>query len=245
MRDASARRDEKLALLEGIHLCEACIESGALPRYCVVGQSSLHNAEVAALIAALGDSVPASHLILLDDALFANLSQLEQGVAVMFVIDVPQLEPPDRISRGCVLLDRVQDPGNVGSILRSAAAAGIATVYASRGCASAWSPKVLRAGMGAHFHLRIHEDCDLQALAAQASISRIATSPSAKQSIYDADLTGDIAWMFGHEGRGLEPALMRDAIALSIPQPGKVESLNVAASAAICFFEQVRQRAMR
>ncbi len=241
-RDASARRDEKLAVLEGVHLCEAFLESGALPRYGVIGRSSLHNAEVATLIDALDDRIQASHLILLDDALFAGLSQLEQGVALLFVIDVPQLESPDRIDRACVMLDRIQDPGNVGSILRSAAAASIATVFASSGCASAWSPKVLRAGMGAHFHLRIHEDCDLQALAARASIVRIATSPSAKQSIYDADLTGDVSWMLGHEGGGLTPELMRDAIALCIPQPGKLDSLNVAASAAICFFEQVRQR---
>ena len=230
-------------MLEGVHLCEACIESGALPRYCVVGQSSLQNAEVAALIAALGDRIPASRLVLLDDALFANLSQLGKGVAVLFAIDVPRLEPPVRVDRACVMLDRIQDPGNVGSILRSAAAAGLGIVYASRGCANAWSPKVLRAGMGAHFHLQIHEDCELQGLAAHASIARIATSPSAAQSIYEADLTSDVAWMFGHEGQGLDPELMRNATALSIPQPGKVESLNVAASAAICFFEQVRQRA--
>ena len=242
VRDASARRDEKHAVLEGVHLSEACLDSGTLPHYCVIGQSSLAHPEVAKLIAVLGERIPSSHLILLDDALFGALSQVGQGVAVLFVIDVPQVAQADRIEAACVMLDRIQDPGNVGSILRSAAAAGIVDIYASRGCAGAWSPKVLRAGMGAHFHLRIHEDCDLQSLAAQASIPCIATSPSATRPIYDADLTGDVAWMFGHEGRGLDPDLMRDAITLSIPQPGSVESLNVAASAAICFFEQVRQR---
>ena len=210
----------------------------------MVGHSSLEHPEVAALVAVLGERTAASHFIELEDALFAALSQLVQGVAVLFVIDVPQLEAPERIARACVMLDRIQDPGNVGSILRSAAAAGIVDIHASRGCASAWSPKVLRAGMGAHFHLCIHEECDLHGLAAQASIPRIATSPSAARSIYEADLTKDVAWMFGNEGRGLDPELMRDAVTLSIPQPGKVESLNVAASAAVCFFEQVRQRAL-
>jgi len=248
----SARRDEKLAVLEGVHLCEAWLNSseatGEAPRYCVVGQSSIEHPEVAAIVTTLGDRIPASRSILLDDALFHALSQLEQGVAVLFVIDVPQfalsngIERIERIERSCAMLDRIQDPGNVGSILRSAAAAGIADIYASRGCASAWSPKVLRAGMGAHFHLRIHEDCDLQNLAAQASIPRLAMSPSATRSIYEFDLTGEVAWMFGHEGQGLDRELMRDAIALSIPQPGRIDSLNVAASAAICFFEQVRQR---
>ena len=212
----------------------------------MIGRSSLEHPEVAALVAALaedlGARMPSSRFILLDDALFAAIGQLEHGVAILFVIDVPQPEACDRIARACVLLDRIQDPGNVGSILRSAAAAGIVDIFASRGCASAWSPKVLRAGMGAHFHLRIREDCDLLVLAAGSSIPRIATSPSAPRSIYQADLAADVAWMFGHEGRGLDPALMRDAIELSIPQAAGIESLNVAASAAICLFEQVRQR---
>ena len=226
------------------------MECGTLPRYCVVGQSSLGDREVAPLIAMLGgrtpeDRLPDGRLILLDDALFGALSQVEQGVALLFVIDVPPVAAVDRIERSCVMLDRIQDPGNVGSILRTAAAAGIVDIYASRGCASAWSPKVLRAGMGAHFHLRIHEDCDLRTLAARTSIPRIATSPSAARSIHESDLARELAWMFGHEGQGLAPELMDDAIALSIPQAGKVESLNVAASAAICLFEQLRQRASR
>ena len=244
-RDTAMRREKQLAVLEGVHLCEAFLAMRALPRHVVIGQSSIEHPEVAALIATLHDRLPSAQIVLLDDALFDALSQLEQGVAILFVIDVPQIDSPTRVERSCVMLDRIQDPGNVGSILRSAAAAGIVEIYASSGCASAWSQKVLRAGMGAHFHLRIHEDCDLYRLAALASIPRIATSPSASRSIYDADLSGDVAWMFGHEGQGLDPELMRDAIALAIPQSGKVESLNVAASAAVCFFEQVRQRAKR
>ncbi len=243
--DASTRRKEMLAMIEGTHLCEAFLETGALPRYAVIGQSSIAHREVAALITALGDGVPASRVLLLDDALFHGLSQLVQGIAVLFVIDAPRLPVPGRIERSCVMLDRIQDPGNVGSILRSAAAAGIVDIYLSLGCASAWSPKVLRAGMGAHFHLRAHENCDLQSLASQASIARIATDASATRSIYQADLTKDVAWLFGNEGQGLDPGLMAGATALSIPQPGKIESLNVAASAAVCFFEQIRQRAMR
>ena len=244
-RDAATRREKKLAVLEGVHLCEAFLATGTLPRHVVIGRSSIEHSEVVALIATLHDRLPSSQIVLFDDALFDALSQLELGIAVLFVIDVPQCNAPARIKRLCVMLDRIQDPGNVGSILRSAAAAGIVDIYASSGCASAWSQKVLRAGMGAHFHLCIHEDCDLQGLAAQASIPRIATSPTATRSIYGADLSGDVAWMFGHEGKGLDPDLMRDAIALSIPQQSNVESLNVAASAAICFFEQVRQRAKR
>ena len=144
-RDASARRDEKLAILEGVHLCEVCLASGALPRYCAVGQSSLAHPEVAAIVAALGDRMPASHFILLDDMLFDALSQVGPGISILFAIDVPQFAVPGRVERSCVVLDRIQDPGNVGSILRSAAAAGIVDIYLSPGSAGAM---VTRQGAG-------------------------------------------------------------------------------------------------
>ena len=232
-------RDRTAALLEGVHLCDAYLGSGGVPRQVVVGASALADGEVAALLDATGGV----DCVMLDDPLFASFSGLAHGVAVAMVIDRPRAARPDRIATTSVLLDRVQDPGNVGSILRSAAAAGIGDVYLSAGCAGAWSPKVLRAGMGAHFHLRVFDDCDLATAKGAATIPWLATAPHAQRSIHDADLRGEVAWLFGHEGGGLDPALVDDATAVRIPQPGHGESLNVAASAAICFFEQVRQRA--
>ena len=236
--DAGARRDAGAALLEGIHLADAFLRSGGVPRQVVVGASALDHAEVAELLS----RVPTGELLVVDDALFAALSQLVQGVALLMVIERPQPLPPTRLGRSAVVLDRIQDPGNVGSILRSAAVAGIPDVFLSRDCAGAWSPKVLRAGMGAHFHLSIFEDMDLVALKTVASIPWIATTPHAYTTIHQADLRGDVAWAFGHEGQGLDAALLREATAVRIPQPGQGDSLNVAAAAAICFFEQVRQR---
>ena len=236
--DGGARRDAGVALLEGVHLADAYLRSGGRPRRIVVGRSALHDAEVLGLLACAVDVDTVS----LDDALFGSVSQLAQGVALLTVIGLPVPSSPDRLERGAVVLDRVQDPGNVGSILRSAAAAGIADVHLSHGCAGAWSPKVLRAGMGAHFHLNLFEDCDLQALKRRASIPWIATSPHADATIHDIDLRREVAWVFGHEGRGVDATLVDGAEAVRIPQPGHGESLNVAASAAICFFEQVRQR---
>lgn len=240
--DAAARRDAGVALLEGVHLADAFLRSGGLAERVVIGASALDVAEVVELLERGGPTAPGAGPLVLDDALFASLSQLAGGVALLLVVPRPQPALPARIDRTAVVLDRVQDPGNVGSILRSAAAAGIPDVYLSPECAGAWSSKVLRAGMGAHFHLRLFEECDLRALRDTAAVGWVVTSPHAAESIHEADLRPDVAWVFGHEGQGVDAALMRDARTLRIPQPGHGESLNVAASAAVCFFEQVRQR---
>jgi TrmH family RNA methyltransferase len=238
--DSSARRDTGLVLIEGIHLCDAFLRSGGAPRSVVVGDSTLANAEVIDLL----DRARPAETYALDDALFASASQLAHGVAVLMVIERPRSERPTGIERTSVLLDRVQDPGNVGSILRSAAAAGVVDVYLSAECASAWSPKVVRAAMGAHFHLKLFEDCALRGLQRSSTVPWIATSPHAQRSIYEADLRGEVAWLFGHEGQGVDAMLLEMAATVRIPQPGPIESLNVAASAAICFFEQLRQRSV-
>ena len=236
------RHADGVAVLEGIHLCDAYLKSdGPAPRQVIAGERALDNAEVVDLI----DRADAGASYVLGDGLFASLSAVEHGVPLLMVVDEPRPVRPSCITRTSVFLDRVQDPGNVGSILRSAAAAGIGDVYCARGCASAWSTKVLRAAMGAHFHLQVFEDCDLVDLVIDPALPSIATSSHAASSIFEHDLSGDVVWMFGHEGQGVDPALMREARTLRIPQPGSGESLNVAAAAAVCFFEQVRQRGTR
>jgi ribonuclease HII len=99
-------------------------------------------------------------------------------------------------------------PGNVGSILRSAAAAGIKQVYCSAGTAFCWSPKVLRAAMGAHFVLDIFENVDLAELVRNAKVQTLATSGYATQRLYDVDLRQPTAWLFGHEGQGVADDLL-------------------------------------
>ena len=138
---------------------------------------------------------------------------------------------------GTVVLDRLQDAGNVGSILRSAAALGVKQVIALKGCAALWSPKVLRAGMGAHFALRLVEAVDETALDA-LRVPLLATSSHATQGIGSTTLPSPCAWVFGHEGQGVAPTLLeRCVMQVAIPQPGGEESLNVAAAAAICLYE--------
>lgn len=239
---SQARRKAGRTLLDGIHLCEAYLQHVGKPMICVVSESARHHAEAGPIMALC--AAANTQCIVLPDTLFHVLSQVEHGIDLLFVIATPQPQPSATLTHTAVLLDRLQDPGNMGSILRSAAAAGIREVYCSPGTTFAWSPKVLRAGMGAHFHLNIYENYDLHALAASAgNVAVIATSSHASHSIYALDLRSETAWIFGHEGQGVDPELLRHATHLAvIPHAGEIESLNVAACAAVCFFEQFRQR---
>ena len=233
-----ARRDVGQTLIEGIHLCGAYLETREMPHQAVASQSFLTHAQAKHLFF----GVPEARRLVLDDALFAHLSELENGIGIAYVIDIARVHI-DAIPNGVsLLLDRIQDPGNVGSIFRTAAAAGIRHVFCSRGTASAWSPKTLRGAMGAHFHLKIVEECDLATLVGASAVPLFATSSRASLSLFDTDLPADMAWLFGNEGQGADVALIERATTIGIPQPGGMESLNVAAAAAICLFEQVRRR---
>ncbi|MES2259207.1 MAG: RNA methyltransferase [Pseudomonadota bacterium] len=237
---SQARRKAGRTLLDGVHLCQAYLQLRGLPEQCIVSETALHNPEVADIVGQI--EAKHAHCIGLPDALYNVVSQVEHGVGVMFLVESPERTVTEPLTLSAVLLDNVQDPGNVGSILRSAAAAGIKQVYCSAGTAFCWSPKVLRAAMGAHFVLDIFENVDLAALMTASQIPTIATSGYATQRLYDADLRRPVAWVFGHEGQGVADDLLSMATqTVVIPHLGQVESLNVAACAAVCFFEQVRQ----
>ncbi|MEO0317761.1 MAG: hypothetical protein RL404_1438 [Pseudomonadota bacterium] len=236
---AQARRKAGRTLLDGIHLCDAWLQHRGLPALCVAGEGASRHPEAASLIERCERA--GGTCLMLPDALFAPLSQVEHGIALLFVVDTPQADAMP-LDTSAVLLDGLQDPGNLGSILRTAAAAAVPRIYCGQGSVAAWSPKVLRAGMGAHFVLEIIEDVDLEVLIRDASVPVLATSLQADAGLYDADLSAPSAWLFGQEGRGVSPALLALATQrLIIPQQPQVESLNVAASVAICLFEQRRQ----
>ncbi|MBR7798472.1 TrmH family RNA methyltransferase [Undibacterium fentianense] len=238
--NANARKKSGKTLLDGVHLCQAYLQHRGVPDLCVVSEVCVANDEVVGIVNRCEQI--AVQIIVVPDALYRVLSQVENGVGILFVISIAKLAAPVHLTVNAVLLDNLQDPGNLGSILRSAAGAGIQQVFCSSGSASAWSPKVLRAGMGAHFALEIYEGVDLYSLLAQSNFPVLATSSHTKTSIYEVNLNRQLAWLFGHEGQGVDPRLMELATQIvTIPQKIEIESLNVAASAAICFFEQSRQ----
>lgn len=241
---SQARRKAGRSLLDGVHLCQAYLDQVGKPPFCVVSEASMGHPEVQAIVQQC--EAARVQCIGLPEPLYQSISQVEHGIGLMFVVDTPAGVVPATLSKSAVLLDGLQDPGNLGSILRSAAAAGIGQVFCSKGTAFSWSPKVLRAGMGAHFVLEIIENTDLAVLIRSSGIPVLATSSHASRRVYDMDLTQPVAWLFGHEGQGVSEELLALATdTVSIPHLGRVESLNVAASAAVCLFEQVRQREAR
>lgn len=235
-----ARKAQGATLLDGPHLVEAYRASGRTAETIVAAESALGNPEVLRLF----ELAPARTRLVLADRLFADIAQVETPVGIAAVIATPPNPAAPDEPGDCVLLDGLQDWGNVGSILRTAAAAGIRDVFLSPGSVFAWSPKTLRAGQGAHFFLSIHEGVDLAALARRHPGVVLAMDARARHSLYETDLRGPVAWAFGNEGAGLSAAVAGAARRrVRIPMPGRTESLNVAAAAAICLFEQVRQRA--
>ena len=212
--------------VEGDHLCSAALVRGLRPAMAVFAKSC-----GAKVMDHFGDTAAKS--IVLPDALFSGISGLESPAKLGFVLELPLRGAMDPHA-ATVLLDRVQDAGNVGSILRSAAAFGFKQVIALQETAALWSPKVLRAGMGAHFGLVLFEgvrESEIDTL----QVPLVVTSSHQGSLIQDLQLPFPCAWALGHEGQGVRPSLLsRAQVHVRIGQPGGEESLNVAAAAAIC-----------
>ncbi len=196
-------------------------------------------------------------VVLLLDKLFSEITQVENGPAIAMLVLTPEpvLNTRSRsVNQDVLYLDGVQDPGNAGTILRTAAACGLSSVYTSATTVSMWSPKVLRSAMGAHFNVGIREDQSIQELfdhAQQTQLSIFVTTGHATKILFEADLKAGAIWVFGNEGQGVnldDYSLVKARTSskvplhfLKIPQQG-VESLNVASAAAVCLYEQWRQR---
>lgn len=235
------RTKKRQTLLDGVHLCESYVRTGGVMNQFFVARSALDNPEVTFILAAV-DPVH-TEVVEVPDSLVASFSVGEGKSQVVGVITIPEVEVAP-LKKSALLLDTIQDPGNVGTILRTAAAAGIGHIYTSPGTASVWSPKVLRAGMGAQFALAVYESVSLSAVMQDATLPVYATALGAEKSLYDCDLSGEVAWLFGSEGAGVSSellALCKDTTIL-IPQANAVESMNVAAAVAVCVFEQRRQK---
>lgn len=235
--DARTRREEGAALLEGPHLLRACLDAGRRPKHILVLDSRSPGAEVAQLVrdARMEPVVLAEHVV-------RAISDNDSPPAIMAEIAIEAAQPDPARWQQAVVLDGVQDAGNVGAILRSAVAFGVAEAVLGPGCADPWSPKVLRAGQGAHFALRIARSDDLGALL-DAFDGRVLAAVAREGKAIDAcNLKGRNAWVFGSEGRGISTALLsRIREHVHIPMAPDAESLNVAAAAAVCFYEAKRQ----
>jgi TrmH family RNA methyltransferase len=235
---ARERAERKQALLDGAHLLQAYIDAGKQPQHVLLNAAALQHEEIISLLNRLSN-VPLTQL---DENLFNQLTGLKSPSGILALIDIPVTTQPVAQSRFALLLENIQDPGNLGSMLRTAAAAGCDAVFLSPACADAWSPKALRGGMGAHFVIDIHADASLPAVARAFAGKVYAAVPGAEVSLHDCDLRGRVAFAIGNEGAGVSAELLLAAVPCAIKMPGRVESLNAAAAAAVCLFEAVRQR---
>lgn len=236
-QDSTAYRKQGQVWLEGDHLCRALLARGHRPATAVFAESHWPQAPKELREAT-------DRIVTVPDALMAGISGLESPAGVGFVWDLP-VAPGIRAGQSAVVLDRLQDAGNVGSILRSAAAMGFGQVLAIKGTAALWSPKVLRAGMGAHFALHLVEGLSVDALGA-LDVPLLVTSSHRGDFLHQARLPWPCAWVLGHEGQGVSPDLETLASAsVRIVQPGGEESLNVAAAASICLHASAAARVER
>lgn len=214
-----------------------------VPICTLVLRGAEHSAEATEVVHAIS-AQPNVKAVELAPKLYDSISPVEHGAGALAEIEFATAPWPQRISNDAIYLDNVQDPGNVGTVLRTAAAAGVRHAITGPGCAAVWSPKVMRAGMGAHFVLELHEQIEPEALRKAFDGEVLAADVPRGEDLFTTDWGRQpTLWLFGGEGQGLSA----DALALAdqrlrISINPRIESLNVSAAAAVCLFEQQRRR---
>ena len=231
------RKKQGQTVLEGTHLCLAWLKESRTIHSIFTTEHALEHPDFEDIF-----SKYTGHIFVISEVLYRDLSTLGTALACLAVVNLPSSSQALDFKSDTLILENIQDPGNVGTLLRSAAAAGIEQVVCTKGSASLWSPRVLRAGMGAHFSLNTFENVTLEDILKQFQIPVYVTSSHESESLYSKNLRKQCVWILGNEGQGVSDYALKYAEAVSIPQPGGQESLNVAIACSICFFEMVRQR---
>ena len=229
------RRAEGKTLLDGVHLIESYCEAFGEPELIIIpeGKSS---AEANALMQQLEHV----NTMMLPTLMFAELTPVASSTGILALVKTPQIAPLSEV-KFALMLEDIQDPGNLGSMLRTALGAGVEAVYLSKGCTDAWSPKCLRGGQGAQFLLPIFEGVNIVETMQNFAGNTYATTLDGS-SLYAQDLSQPTAFIIGNEGAGLSDKVVQAAThQISIPMQQNLESLNAAAAAAVCLFERSRQ----
>jgi TrmH family RNA methyltransferase len=245
------RLETSQAIIEGIHLLSAWLDSDHFSKISSVicTPESLKNPEIQDLIQKLISKVQDNdfdfpEMILIDPKLAKQVSSLGNGPTLICQIKIPSIVFKLDESVDCLIIDGVQDAGNVGTMLRTAAAAGFSRVFCTKGTANVWSTKVLRAGMGAHTHLQITEGISPKDFISSPQEIFVTSLMSESKSIYEVTdaLMKPHTWVFGNEGAGVHEDFLNIGTQVYIPQDKHVESLNVASACAVCLFETRRVR---
>jgi len=227
------RHEVQQTILDGIHLIESYAERFGAPDSVALIEGS----NIDKIAPYLNED---TQLLEFPASLFSEIAPVISPTGILASINIPRIEIPKK--QNCILLlEDIQDPGNLGSILRSASASGVDLVYLSDHCADLWSPKVLRGGQGAHFHLPCIEKAIFSDITKTFTGKIFATTLNGK-SIFKENLKGPVAFIFGNEGSGLQSeTLDLTSHIIHIPMEKGIESLNVSAAVSVCLYEKYRQ----
>jgi TrmH family RNA methyltransferase len=231
--DGRFRRQERRALVEGPHLVGEALRAGLEPVALIVSEAGLERPEIRAFLGK-------REAVVLADRIFGIVADAETPPGIAAEIEIPRMGGD--IGKPAVFLEGVQDPSNVGAIVRSAAAFGAGEVVLDRHCADPWSPKALRAGMGGHFKLALRQVANLEKAIEAFTGTTVCTVATGGALLKDSKPKGRLGWIFGAEGRGVSEAVARRAaLKVTIPMAPGTESINVAAAAAICLYQAYSQ----
>ncbi|NLC67381.1 MAG: 23S rRNA (guanosine(2251)-2'-O)-methyltransferase RlmB [Clostridiaceae bacterium] len=251
------RERKGLFFVEGERIVEEALKSGAGIQRIVVAEKAAWDEKLAGLVSIAG--ARGYEIIKVPESLFRDISDTENPQGVLAVVKMSTHSLKDIIRNSTftgvgqkrnpgyfVILDEIQDPGNMGTIIRTADAAGFHGVIISNGCVDVYNPKVLRSTMGSIFHLPIHLSGDLAVTLKEVKASNIkiyAAHLKGNKYYYEVDMTQGAAIIIGNEARGisLESEKMTDVL-VKIPMPGKAESLNASVAAGLLMYEAIRQK---
>ncbi|WII95472.1 RNA methyltransferase [Moraxella haemolytica] len=236
LTDPKKRKKLAQTVIEGVHLLDAYLKANKTPITTIISESGLANAEIQDLISRLNKQP-----VIISDTLYKNIRTLGECLPIMAVITIPNLTLHQKIIKDCLIINGIQDTGNLGTLLRTASATGFDTVICTTGTAHTYNPKTLRAGMGANFSLDIYDNVSIDEIFEFVKVPLYATTSHADGLIYHKDLTQPLALIMGHEGSGVDRLLLESATPLTLPQYGQ-ESLNVGVAGSVCLYEILRQR---
>jgi RNA methyltransferase, TrmH family len=239
-----ARMEHGQAVLDGIHLLQVWSGDVRLRSLITTKAFQTHH-EINDLIKQHLERCPNTQVHWVDEELWSSISELDNAPQIMGLLALEHTKIDHKTITGdALVLDAIQDTGNVGTILRTALACNFQQIICTVGTAHVWSPKVLRAAMGAHRHLQFYEGWSINDVASNVEAPLLATAMLAKDDLYSIanTLKNPVAWVFGNEGQGVSHDLLAQAKQMRIPQNSKIDSLNVATATAVCLYETIRVR---
>ena len=242
LQKGRVRHREGCYLLEGLRLIEQALDNGGEPAFSFFLSSFLVEERAAALAERL---LAVSPVYLATEAILNVVADTETPQGIVSVFRMPSFSiEKTSTDELCIILDGVADPGNMGTILRCAQGSGFDTVLLTKGCVDPYSPKVVRAGMGAQEYLNVGYGIEWSGVIGLLQGKQIALAHmSAVQTVWDVDWTQPTALIIGNEAHGVSKEALAAASELfSLPMVGGLESLNAAMAASISMFEAVRQR---